>query len=244
MSYFDGFVLAVPEANRAAFIDHANQADAFFLDHGAVRVVESWGDEVPRGTLTDFYGAVQATEDEAVVFSWVEWPDRATRDKGMPAFMADERLSAIPDMPFDGKRMIFGGFEAIADEGRSGDTGYADGYVLAVPEAKKDAYVALARKAAPIFREHGATRVVESWGVDVPDGQLTDFRRAVKAEAGEAVVFSFCEWPDKAARDAGWAKLMEDERMKPDEDQPFDGKRMFWGGFRPIVTIGAPVAEV
>jgi uncharacterized protein YbaA (DUF1428 family) len=87
-----------------------------------------------------------------------------------------------------------------------------------------------------VFREHGALRVVEAWGDDVPDGKVTDYKRATKAEQGENVVYSFIEWPSKEARVAGWAKVMADERMKPDHDNmPFDGKRMFWGGFSPIV---------
>ena len=94
----------------------------------------------------------------------------------------------------------------------------------------------MAAKAAAVFKEYGATRVVEAWGDDVPDGKVTDFRRAVKAEEGENVVFSWIEWPSKEARDAGWEKVMADERMKPDRDNmPFDGKRMFWGGFAPIL---------
>lgn len=113
MSYFDGFVLAVPAANRDAFIGHAKQADALFIEHGAIRVVECWGDDVPDGKQTDFKRAVQAGADEAVVFSFVEWPDKATRDEGMPKFMADPRLNELPDMPFDGKRMIMGGFAPV-----------------------------------------------------------------------------------------------------------------------------------
>ena len=111
---------------------------------------------------------------------------------------------------------------------------YVDGFVAAVPVANKDAYLAHANKALPIFREHGATRVVECWGDDVPEGKLTDFRGAVKAEEGEIVVFSWIEWPSKEARDAGWAKMMDDARMK-NMDMPFDGKRMIYGGFAAIL---------
>ncbi len=114
---------------------------------------------------------------------------------------------------------------------------YVDGYVLPVKHANKEAYRAMAAKAAPIFVEHGALHVVEAWGDDLPKGKTTDFFMAVKAEEGENVVFSWVIWPDKAARDAGWQKLMADERMKPDGDMPFDGPRMFWGGFEPIVDI-------
>jgi len=113
MSYIDGFVIAVPNANRAQFIAHANTFDAVFVEFGATRVVECWGDNVPDGKLTDFRRAVQAEKDESVVFSWVEWPDKATRDAGMEKFMKDPRMAEASKMPFDGKRMIFGGFTPV-----------------------------------------------------------------------------------------------------------------------------------
>ena len=114
---------------------------------------------------------------------------------------------------------------------------YIDGFVIAVPTANRQQFIEHARHFDAMFLELGALRVVEGWGDDVPDGKLTDFRRAVKAEDGENVVFSFVEWPDKATRDAGWAKMMEEDG--PDGDMPFDGKRMFWGGFRPVVDLQA-----
>ncbi|HST36777.1 MAG TPA: DUF1428 domain-containing protein [Allosphingosinicella sp.] len=124
----------------------------------------------------------------------------------------------------------------MVEERAEGETGYTDGFVVAVPEENKEAYRAMAQKAATVFEEYGAVRVVEAWGDDVPDGKVTDFRRAVKAKEGEVVVFSWVEWPSKQARDDGWAKVMADERMKPDHDNmPFDGMRMFWGGFAPLV---------
>ena len=163
----------------------------------------------------------------------MEFPDKATYDAANKKMMEDPRMKKMMEnMPFDGKRMIYGGFESIVDEAAGGSSGYADGYVLPVPNGNKEAYRELAAKAANVFKEYGATRVVEAWGDDVPDGQITDFKRAVKSKSGENVVFSFVEWPDKATRDAAWPKIMEDERMKPDQDKmPFDGQRMFWGGF-------------
>lgn len=113
MSYIDGFVIAVPDANREKFIKHARTFDSIFVEFGAIRVVECWGDDVPEGKLTDFRRAVQAKQDESVVFSWVEWPDKATRDAGMEKFMKDPRMDAASECPFDGKRMIFGGFTAV-----------------------------------------------------------------------------------------------------------------------------------
>jgi uncharacterized protein YbaA (DUF1428 family) len=111
---------------------------------------------------------------------------------------------------------------------------YIDGYVLAVPTANREAYIALAETVATIFKELGALRVLESWGDDVPPGKLTSFPMAVKCEPNETVVFSWVEWPNKAARDAGVKKLMEDPRME-NLQMPFDGKRMILGGFQSIV---------
>jgi uncharacterized protein YbaA (DUF1428 family) len=119
MSYIDGFVIAVPTANRQQFIEHARHFDAMFLELGALRVVEGWGDDVPDGKLTDFRRAVQATADETVAFSWVEWPDKATRDAAMKKMREDPHMDPAtpgnPPIPFDGKRMIFGGFETVVD---------------------------------------------------------------------------------------------------------------------------------
>ena len=111
---------------------------------------------------------------------------------------------------------------------------YVDGFLAAVPDDKKDAYLEHARFAADIFKEFGAQRVVECWEDDVPDGKVTDFRRSVQRKDGESVVFSWIEWPDKATRDAGWEKMMKDERMHKTE-MPFDGKRMVYGGFSAIL---------
>lgn len=235
MAYFEGFVAAVPTANKDAYVKHAEDAADFIKAFGVARMVENWGDDVPKGKLTDFQGAVQAKDDETVVFSWFEYPDKATRDAANGKMMSDPRMEEFgKDMPFDGKRMIFAGFDAIVDEKAGGTPGYTDGYVLPVSEDKKDAYRALAEKAAGKFRQYGAVRVVEGWGDDVPSGEITDYRRAVKAEDGETVVYSFVQWPDKDTRDKGWEKLMADPDMQ-DNNPPFDGKRMFWGGFRPIV---------
>ncbi|WP_164011419.1 DUF1428 domain-containing protein [Pyxidicoccus trucidator] len=114
MSYIDGFVIAVPTANKEKFIAHARKNDPVFIEYGALRVLECWGDDVPSGKLTDFRRAVQAKDDETVVFSWIEWPDKATRDAGMEKMMKDPRMSPEQNpMPFDGARMIYGGFAPV-----------------------------------------------------------------------------------------------------------------------------------
>lgn len=114
---------------------------------------------------------------------------------------------------------------------------YVDGYVIAVPNANKADYVDKAQKMAVVFKANGATRVVENWEDDVPEGKLTSFPMAVKCEPHETVVFSWIEWPSKAVRDAAWKVVMDDPRLKPEHNpMPFDGKRMIYGGFQALDT--------
>jgi uncharacterized protein YbaA (DUF1428 family) len=116
MTYIDGFVAAVPTANRDKFQKHAEAAAEVFKECGALKVMECWGDDVPDGEITSFPMAVKRKDDETVIFSWIVWPSREVRDAGMAKVMADPRLQ--PDsnpMPFDGKRVIYGGFEVIVE---------------------------------------------------------------------------------------------------------------------------------
>ena len=236
MTYIEGFVAAVPTANKEEYRKHAADAAPLFKEFGVTRHVEAWGDDVPKGKLTDFQGAVQAKDDETVVLGFFEYPDKATRDTANEKMMSDPRMKEMgATMPFDGQRMIVGGFDSFVDEKTAGTTGYTDGYILPVPNDKKDAYREVAQSMAAKLRVQGALRVVEAWGDDLPDGKVTDYKRAVKATAGENVVYSYVEWPDKAVRDAAWEKMMNDPDMQPSGEMPFDGKRMFWGGFEPIL---------
>lgn len=238
MTYVDGFVLAVPAENKEAFRQNAAEAAPLFRQFGATRVVEAWSDDVPDGKVTDFKGAVKAEAGEVVVFSWLEYPSKAVRDAANEKMRSDPRMAEIgAAMPFDGSRMIIGGFTAIVEERADGANGYVDGFVVPVPVANREAYRLLSARSAAGFKKYGATRVFEGWGDDVPEGKVTDFRRAVKAEEGETVGFSWIEWPSKAVRDEAWQKIMADPEMQqPDKDNmPFDGKRMFWGGFAPVI---------
>ena len=116
MSYIEGFVVPVPKASKELYKKHAATAAVIFKEFGVTRMVEAWGDDVPDGKLTDFQRAVQAAPDEEVVFSWFEYPDKATRDAANKKMMEDPRMKAMgSEMPFDGKRMIFGGFSTIVD---------------------------------------------------------------------------------------------------------------------------------
>ena len=115
---------------------------------------------------------------------------------------------------------------------------YIQGFLVPVPIKNKQVYQELAAKSAPIFQEYGATRIMENWSESVPEGKVTDFKRAVKASDDEAVVFSWIEWPDKATCDAAESKMHNDPRWEKMGDMPFDGKRMVYAGFEPIFDSG------
>ncbi|WP_419317541.1 DUF1428 domain-containing protein [Caulobacter sp. ErkDOM-E] len=116
MAYVDGFILAIPKDKLDAYKDMARLGGTVWMEHGALSYVECLGDDVPYGQLTSFPRAVHATDDEIVVFSWITYTDRAHRDAVNAKIMADERMkSGMETMPFDGKRMIFGGFEAFLE---------------------------------------------------------------------------------------------------------------------------------
>ena len=117
MTYIDGFVAAVPTANKKKYIEHAEEAVTVFKEHGALRMVENWGDDVKDGEVTSLPMAVKCEDNETVVFSWIVWPSREARDTGWEKIMADPRMNKENNpMPFDGKRLIFGGFETILDK--------------------------------------------------------------------------------------------------------------------------------
>ena len=121
MAYVDGFVIPVPQDQKEAYRKMAQLAAPVFLEHGASRVVECWGDDVPKGKVTDFHMAVKAEEAENVVFSWIVWPSKEVRDEGNKKVMTDPRLQMNDQMPFDMKRLIFGGFEILLDEPGQGE---------------------------------------------------------------------------------------------------------------------------
>jgi uncharacterized protein YbaA (DUF1428 family) len=248
MTYIEGFVIAVPMANKDKFLAHAAYVDPAFIDHGATRVVETWQDHVEKGQHTDFFRAVSAQEDEAVAFAWIEWPDKAPRQAVMTRvdelMKSDVRFNPKSHpAPFDGKRMIYGGFETIVEHGEHVDGSYVQGFLIPVAESKKEAYREMANDVWPMFQEYGALRVIETWQDDVPAGKQTDFFRAVKAEPGESVVFSIMEWPSREVCQAAHGRMQTDKRMQmpPDAEIPFDGKRMVYGGFVPVLDLSRPL---
>src|SRR4029078_9992418 len=139
MTHFGGFIVPAPESNRAAYEQHANNFAPLIGDIGVHRMVESWESDVPEGKVTDFRKAVDGKPDEKIVFSFFEYPDRQARDAANEKFMSDPRMAEMgKDMPFDGKRMIMGGFDAIVEEGSAGGA-YTERFVGAVPEGKREA---------------------------------------------------------------------------------------------------------
>lgn len=239
MTYIDGFLLAAPSANREAYRKHAEEAWPMFRDLGALTMVEGWGDDVPDGKVNSINSAVMRKPDETALFSWVTWPDKATRMAGWQKMMeSGPPEGAMSQMPFDGSRMIYGGFETLLGE-TGVKAGYIDGTVMPVPTAKRAAYTEASKKMADLFLEHGALTVVDAWGDDVPEGKTNDFHGAVLRKADEAIVFSWIGWKDKAERDAAWEKLMSDARI--DQYSPktvgADMGRMIFGGFVPIVDV-------
>lgn len=239
MTYFTGAVAAVPTANKDKYADHVAAAWPLFRSYGAIRMVETWGADVPKGKVTDFQGAVDAREDETIVFSWIEWPDKATADTSWQKMQDDPAMKDIPEMPFDGSRMVFGGFAPVYEAGTHNGAGYYQGFLLAVPEKNKAPYVEMADEGWKMFQKGGALGMVECWGEDVPRGKKTDLYRATRAEDGEVPVFSWAAWPDRATCDAA-AKAMEAEMgdMQDMPEMPFDGMRMMWAGFDPLFDSG------
>jgi len=236
MTIINGFVSPVPTANREAYLAHARACAPIFAEHGAISSVECWGDDVPRGEVTDFYRAVDARPDESIVFGWLTWPSAEALTAGMEAAMADPRLSPdVMPLPFDGRRMIWGGFEPLVELGERRPQGYFDGYLIPVPATSRERLITFARTYDAIFMEYGASWIVEGWGTHLPVGKVTDLHRAVQRKPDETVLFSWVQWPDKATRDAGSARMMEDPRFATME-MPFDGRRMVYGGFEALLA--------
>ena len=242
MMYFQGFVIPVMAKNEQAYFDRATKVASIFAEYGAMRTVQCLGDDIMDGKITDLKKAVQASDDETVVFSWVWWPDKATCDAAAAKIMADQRMKPDDPLPFDAQRLIYAGFDAIFDTGDGGRVGYVDAMVASVPNGKRQDFINHADKTAKLFQENGALRLVDGWGTDVPDGKLTDFKRAVQARDSETVVFGWIEWPDKPTRNAGMGALMQDPRMR--ETAPaWNGPLAIFGGFTPILDTAHPLSH-
>ena len=240
MRYLQGFIIPVSESKRAEYQKLADESAPFFAEFGAQRTVENWGDMVPRGETTDMFGAVKAEGDENVVFSWIEWESEAACNKAHDEMTQDERMAEPPEMPFDGMRMVYAGFDEIGADGAGGTAGYVQGYVAPVTADRREDFAAMSGAMRAVAVDAGALRAADYWSDKIEDGEVTDFKRAVNAEAGEAVAFGFVEWPSKEAFETGSAKMREDSRMPaPGSDMPIDGKRLIFGGFEVMLDTNA-----
>lgn len=163
MTHYTGSIAAVPTANKQKYLEHVMQAWPHFRGYGARRMVDGWGVDIPKGKINDLYGAVEAREDETIVFSWIEWPDQSTAASAVTHMQADAAAGKIPPLPFDGSRMIFGGFAPIFTDGVDHDANFIQGFALAVPTKNKSAYVAMAKDAwETAFKPHGCLSIVEA----------------------------------------------------------------------------------
>ncbi|MEM8818431.1 MAG: DUF1428 domain-containing protein [Pseudomonadota bacterium] len=240
MASITGVVAPVKTADKHAFLRHSRVAAEVLREHGALQIVENWGDDVPDGEATSFPFAVDRQSEETVILSWVLWPDRQTAATAMQIFMDDKRMEAVNPPPFDGRRAIVGEFDLLLDmpckAGGDRPIRYVDAFLAAVPTANRAAYVEHATLSAPVFHDAGALRLVECWGADVPDGELSSMPMAVKKTAEETVVLSWVVWPDRATRETGMTQVFDDPRIQPDANpMPFDGKRLIYGGFETLL---------
>lgn len=163
MIYCTGAAAAVPTRNKQKYIEHINAAWPFFAEMRCNAHGRELGVDVQRGKVNDLYGAVSASDDETVVFSWIEWPDRTVAAAAWQEMQNDQAMTAMPKMPFDGSRMIFGGFEPVFREGSDRGVGYVQGFALAVPTKNKPAYVELATQAwEGAFKPNGCLGMVEA----------------------------------------------------------------------------------
>lgn len=237
MTYIQGFLIPVPEDKKDAYRKLAEEAVPLFTEYGAQRIVECWGDAVPRGKSTDMYRAVEAEGNENIVFSWVEWDSKDACEKAHNTMMQDERMQMPAEVPFDGARMIYAGFDTLGETGNGGTTGYVQGYVAPVPRANREAFAKMCATMRAVAIDSGALNAVDSWAEHIEDGKVTDFKRAVKAKDGEAIAFGFVEWPSKQAYDEGSVAMRADDRMpSPGSDMPLDGMRLIYGGFEILLN--------
>lgn len=234
MAYISAAVIAAPTEGRDPYVAFAREMAPMIRGLGALRVVDAWGDDVPKGKRTDMHRAVEATPQETPVFSWIEFTDAEAARSCMEAMSAPPAEDAPPmEMPFDGARMIYGEFEALSDHGAPTPGSYVDAALIPVATAAREAYAARASELGGLFLAAGALRVFDGWGAYVPEGKRTDMRRAVALEAEETVALGFIEWPSKEARDAAWGKLMSDPMLAA--SPVGDMGRAIFGAFAPLV---------
>jgi len=238
MTYIQGFLVPVPETKKAAYCKMAEESVELFTDYGAQRIVENWDSQVPKGEATDMYRAVKAEEGERVVFSWIQWESQEAFEDAHEKMGSDERMQEAPsEMPFDGARIVYAGFDLLGETGDGGNVGYVQGYVAPVNNGKHEAFAEMCATMRDIAIDSGALIATDSLSGNISDGETTDFKKAVNAQADESIAFGYVEWASKEAFELGSAKMREDKRMQAmGADMPVDGKRMILGGFETLLA--------
>lgn len=237
MTYVEGFIMPVPRTNRDGFIRFSTMADKLWAAYGADRILECWPDEDSTVRTGDIFTAAQGQDCEAMIFSWIEWRDKNSRNQAMPLLLAkmasDPRFDqARHPLPFDNDRVISGCFRTLADHGEPAPAPYVQGFILSVAQNREAHIQAYANASWEGLYEVGALRLLLTWEDECPADRRIDFPRLAKSGPEEKVAFAVIEWPSRAVCEAAAHKFA------PHADPPFDQRRMMSGGFSPVVLAG------
>ena len=226
----------MPQENKQAYLDHVREAVTLFKDHGATRMVENWGTTCRRARSPTSTARCRRRTTRRCCSAGSNGRREGVRDAGMKAMMQDERMKTLA-MPFDGQRMIFGGFSPIVEKG-------AARRAPAMPTdssspcrgANRDAYIRMALNASRVFKEYGAIRVVEAGAMTCPTARSPIFGARSQRKTARPSSSAGSNGRRNRRADEAWPKLMADPRMQPDKaNMPFDAQRMIYGGFATIL---------
>ena len=232
--YIEAMIGSAPTDKKEAYREAAQTMSAIFHKHGALRTVDAWGAQVPRGEKTDMYRAVQAQDGETIVFACMEWESKEARDKGFAA-AEPEMMSANAFPPLNGALAIFGRFEPLVEHGHEEAGSYIDVMFGSVAQEQKGPYTAACASYPSYFLDNGALRSVDCWGAEVPRGEKTDIYKAVQAKDGEMPVFGWIEWDSQQAAAAGMRAAMAAMREAKVAPPPMDNDLVIFGGFEVLV---------
>lgn len=234
MRYIEAMLGSAPTDKKEAYREAAQTMSAIFHKHGALRTLDAWGVQVPRGGETDMHRAVQAQDGETIVFACMEWESKEARDKGFAAAEPEMmRANAFP--PLNGALAIFGRFEPLVVSGHEKAAGYIDVMFGSVEQGKKELYTAACASYPPYFLDNGALRGGDCWGAEVPRGEKTDIYKAVQSKDGEVPVFGWIEWDSQQASDDGTRAAMAAMYKAKVAPPPMDNDLAIHGGFEVLV---------
>ena len=237
MTYIEGFIMPVPVTHQDGFIRFSAMADELWTQHGANRILECWPDDSVPSDSGGFSTSACCRNGEIAVFSWIEWQDKATRDRNMPlleaAMQADPRFDpALFPLPFDNDRVVSGCFRLLLERGEPSPSPYVQGFVFPIDDGRQDALYDVAERAWARLGQQGACRLVLSWQDDFPDNRPVDFPALTGAGSHERTVFAFVEWP---SREAYREHAQPCGATASSDDLPFNRARMLAGCFIPLI---------